>query len=110
MTDVAKRSDSGPKAEIIPKSSLGGMGGENEDMDIIPNDAGEEVKLPTLMTTGALVAAGAGGGGPSRVAGMRARSDSAPMWGPGMGGEAGLSANWGGRGRSGSSYTRGNQS
>ncbi|KIK91391.1 hypothetical protein PAXRUDRAFT_633513 [Paxillus rubicundulus Ve08.2h10] len=110
-----QRTEGGDNTKEALKVSLGGMGGENEDMDIIPSDHGEEVKLPTsmLINAGALVAAGGGGGGPSRAAGLRARSDSAPMWGPGMGGDAGgaggLSANWG-RGRSGSSYGRGVQS
>lgn len=81
-----------------------------EEMDVVPSDAGEDAKLPSPMsltsgtstTMNAGVGVGTGGGG---KVGLRSRSDSAPMWGgEGCSVQGGLSANWMGRGRSGSSF------
>ena len=77
-----------------------------EEMDVVPSDAGEDVKLPSSMslTGGTLPTTSAGVGG-TKVVGLRSRSDSAPMWGgEGSLAQGGLSANWTGRGRSGSSF------
>lgn len=85
-----------------------------EEMDIVPSEVGEDVKLASPMslsggtspTTSAGVGMGVGmGAGGNKVVGLRSRSDSAPMWGgEGSSLHGGLSANWTGRGRSGSSF------
>ena len=62
-----------------------------EEMDVVSSEVGEDVKLSSPTS------AGVGG----NKVGSRSRSDSAPMWGTEQGG---LSANWTGRGRSGSSF------
>lgn len=90
-------------------SDVGSRAGE--DMDIVPSEAGEDAKLPSPMSlTGGISPTTGTGVGTNKVVGLRSRSDSAPMWGSGgVGGEGspvqgGLSANWMGRGRSGSSF------
>jgi hypothetical protein len=77
-----------------------------EEMDVVPSEVGEDVKLPSSMSlTGGTPPPTSAGVGGTKVVGLRSRSDSAPMWG-GDGGSVhgGLSANWMGRGRSGSSF------
>jgi len=82
-----------------------------EEMDVMPSEVGEDVKLASPMSltggtpppTSAGVGMGVGPG--TKVVGLRSRSDSAPMWGgEGSSLHGGLSANWTGRGRSGSSF------
>lgn len=72
-----------------------------EEMDIVPCEVVEDVKLPSPMslTGGTSPTTGTALGG--NKVGLRSRSDSAPMWG-GEGGSVhgGLSANWTGRGGS----------
>ncbi|KAF8555690.1 hypothetical protein OG21DRAFT_1507455 [Imleria badia] len=90
-TDDGRRSEKRARTE----GDMGNNGSEGlragEEMDIVPSDAGEDVKLASPTTN-----TGVG----NRVVGLRSRSDSAPMWG---GEQNGLSANWT-RGRSGSSF------
>lgn len=77
-----------------------------EEMDIVPTEAGEDAKLPSPMSlTGGTSPTTSAGVGANQLVGLRSRSDSAPMWGgEGSPVHGGLSANWTGRGRSGSSF------
>ena len=74
-----------------------------EEMDVVPSEAGDDVKLPSpiSLTGGMSPTTGTTMGG--NKVGLRSRSDSAPMW-EGSSVQGGLSANWTGRGRSGNSF------
>lgn len=80
-----------------------------EEMDVVPCETGEDVKLPSpISLTGGTSPTSSAGAGVGMGVGMgnrlRSKSDSAPMWGgEGSSVQGGLSANWAGRGRSGSS-------
>ena len=81
-----------------------GQDGLRQDMDIVPNEAGEDVKLPSpISLTGGTSPTTATSLACNQVVGSRSRSDSAPLW-EGNAVQGGLSANWTGRGRSASSF------
>jgi len=67
-----------------------------EEMDIVPTEAGDDIKLSSPISL-------TGGSSPTTTGtkgvGMRSRSDSAPMWDGATTLQGGLSANWTGRGR-----------
>lgn len=73
-----------------------------EEMDIVPTEAGDDIKLPSPISLTGGTSPTTTGAGTNKVVGMRSRSDSAPMW-EGAAMQGGLSANWTGRGR-GSSF------